>query len=295
MNTKHFQCFLMLAKYQNFSKAAEQLCISQPALSRQIADMEKQFGVQLFVRSSRSVELTTAGLLLRNEASSLIHHLEQLTLKMRSANNGYTGHVRLAALGHISEIFHQIWKNVHAQMAGCEFELEQYDQETLKDALLSRQIDCALTPAFPLIPFQASIEMATVGTIRYCILVPLNDPLAHKEHIITKDLREKRLLLPEVSRQPALAEVLLKQSPAAVNWSANVPSILLKADAALGIGIVPEISVQACNSCGFAIRFVEDAPDREALVLAWYRNIRNPAVKHFIALYQEEYRRQQLA
>ncbi|WP_367924485.1 LysR family transcriptional regulator [uncultured Ruthenibacterium sp.] len=61
MNTTQLECFLAVAEFLNFSKAAEAVRISQPAVSHQIAALEAELGVQLFVRTSRSVELTREG------------------------------------------------------------------------------------------------------------------------------------------------------------------------------------------------------------------------------------------
>lgn len=61
--------FLTIAKERSFTKAAEQLHITQPTLSRQIAALEEEIGVPLFVRSGRNITLTDAGILFKRRAS----------------------------------------------------------------------------------------------------------------------------------------------------------------------------------------------------------------------------------
>ena len=63
MNTTQLECFVEVANYLNFSKAAQQLRLSQPAVSHQINTLEDELGVKLFHRTSKSVRLTQEGYL----------------------------------------------------------------------------------------------------------------------------------------------------------------------------------------------------------------------------------------
>lgn len=63
MNTVQLECFLAVAEYLNFSKAADFLKITQPAVSHQITSLEDELGTRLFVRTSKNVNLTEAGLM----------------------------------------------------------------------------------------------------------------------------------------------------------------------------------------------------------------------------------------
>ena len=64
VNTVQLECFLAVAQYLNFSKAAESVSITQPAVSHQIGSLEDELGVKLFVRTSKSVSLTREGIML---------------------------------------------------------------------------------------------------------------------------------------------------------------------------------------------------------------------------------------
>ena len=61
MNSFQAECFLALSKSLNFTQTAQEMYISQPTLSRNIAALEQEIGVQLLVRNTKSVELTAAG------------------------------------------------------------------------------------------------------------------------------------------------------------------------------------------------------------------------------------------
>lgn len=72
MNTIQLECFLAVAKHLNFSKAAEQIRITQPAVSHQINSLEEELDVKLFQRTSKSVSLTTEGMMFLPDADKIL-------------------------------------------------------------------------------------------------------------------------------------------------------------------------------------------------------------------------------
>ena len=72
MNTFQLQCFLAVAEHLNFTKAAEELHVTHPAVSQQIQSLEKELGAKLFQRSTRSVRMTEAGRLFWDDARQIV-------------------------------------------------------------------------------------------------------------------------------------------------------------------------------------------------------------------------------
>lgn len=94
MELKQLHYFLKVAEFLNFSRAAEALYISQPALSYQIAELERELGTELFTRDRRKVYLTPAGMALVEPAKSI---LEQAGLPARTGPAGQRSRGRPAA------------------------------------------------------------------------------------------------------------------------------------------------------------------------------------------------------
>ncbi|VVN66245.1 LysR family transcriptional regulator [Pseudomonas fluorescens] len=95
MEIRHFRYFLAVARQRNFTRAAEQLGIAPPTLTRQIQDMENTLGTRLFLRQQRQVSLTEAGAVLMIEAEATVRQFEFAQLNAQRAGRGETGHIEL--------------------------------------------------------------------------------------------------------------------------------------------------------------------------------------------------------
>lgn len=95
MDIRHFRYFLAVARQGNFTRAAEQLGIAPPTLTRQIQDMESELGTRLFVRQTREVSLTEAGAALLIEAEATVRQFESAQRNAQRAGRGDIGHIEL--------------------------------------------------------------------------------------------------------------------------------------------------------------------------------------------------------
>ena len=95
MELRQIECFLAVAEQLNFTRAAETLYISQPALSKQITRLEQEIGVQLFARKSRGIELTPAGTALYHAAERIFEAIDDAVKLARQAENA-SGTLRIA-------------------------------------------------------------------------------------------------------------------------------------------------------------------------------------------------------
>lgn len=95
METRVVKYFLTVAQTSNITKAAEQLHITQPTLSRQIMELEKELGVTLFNRESRHLQLTKAGTLFQQRATTLIQLLNQAESDLHQQEDKLAGKISL--------------------------------------------------------------------------------------------------------------------------------------------------------------------------------------------------------
>jgi len=96
MEFRHLRCFLAVAEELHFARAAERLHIDQSPLSRTIKELEEDLGARLFIRTTRSTQLTHAGRLLLEHVPRIFAAVEQARDSVKSAANGFHGQLRIA-------------------------------------------------------------------------------------------------------------------------------------------------------------------------------------------------------
>lgn len=187
--------FLVVAREQNMTRAAAELHISQPALSAQIADLERQLGIKLFKRTNKSTLLTEDGILFRARAQELIDLTNKIEAEFTSGNGNITGDIYLGCgethiMSHISNVFREIQKeypdiHLHIYSGDAEAVMERLDKGLLDMGLL-------LGPTF-----QEKYDYLSLGKYdSFGLLVPADCPLAGKDMVSVQELKELPILVP---------------------------------------------------------------------------------------------------
>ena len=102
MDIQHLRAFYEVARWRSFSKAAKELYLSQPAVSRQISSLEAEVGLPLFVRMANHISLTEAGRKLLGYAEEIIRTLEQANRTIQDLRDLRQGTVTVAADSYLS-------------------------------------------------------------------------------------------------------------------------------------------------------------------------------------------------
>jgi len=197
---------LAVAKYHNFSRAAEEVHLTRSALSQQIRKLECELGVDLFRRSTRSVELTDAGMEFVKIASGIIGELEGLKNTMHEYACSERGQI---AVGHFPGMegfgipdcfvsFQKTFQNV--EISYTEAECQQ-----LVALIEQGEIDVAfLTAADKMLPKGAVLEAYPMVTDFLGVEVSRTHPFAAREAVSWKELQGERLLAPPMMSGIAL-------------------------------------------------------------------------------------------
>ncbi len=177
---RHLVYFLEVARQLHFRKAAEALAVAQPALSRQIAQLEAAVGAELFVRSRRRVELTPAGRAFAKRIEPVLRSLAAAGREVQALTRGEEGHVRVAFTGlAMATVLPGILREFSRRFPGIRLELNESPSTAQLVALQAGELGCGFFhPGSTPTP---GIRTRLLLRERNGLLLPAGHPLAKKE------------------------------------------------------------------------------------------------------------------
>ena len=160
MEIAALKAFLAVSAEASFSRAAQRLFITQPAVSKRIASLEAELGVKLFDREGRKIRLTEAGLTLLPHAREIVHHADH-TRELLSALSGHIGGVlKMASSHHIG--LHRlpaILKRYARRYPQVELDLRFLDSETASRQVEAGDLELALVTLPERLPATLTMEV----------------------------------------------------------------------------------------------------------------------------------------
>lgn len=201
MEIRVLKYFLAVAQIGNITKAANSMHLTQPTLSRQLQDLEKELGQKLFVRSNHSVSLTPEGLILRKRAEEIIELVEKTEYEFNSIKDEISGDIYIGA-GETKSIklIADIMSRLKSNYPKIKFHIVSGDSEDLSEKLDKGILDfCIFIQPFEVENYSNKYGYMNLGEKDvWGILLRDDDPLAKKESIRIGDLKNLPIL---ISRQ----------------------------------------------------------------------------------------------
>ncbi len=188
MELRVLRYFLALAREENISKAAESLYITQPTLSRQLAELEEELGTTLFIRGKRKITLTEEGMLLRRRAEEMVELEIKTENEFRQRNENLSGTVSIgAAETRAAEIFPRAIESFRKKYPDVTFDIHSDIADHVKERLDRGVLDIGLLVEPGEI---GKYEFMRLGIEDRCgILMSAKSPLAEKEYVTVEDLQ----------------------------------------------------------------------------------------------------------
>jgi DNA-binding transcriptional LysR family regulator len=204
---RHLVYFREVARHLHFRKAADALAVAQPALSRQIAQLEAALGAPLFVRSRRRVELTAAGRLLAERVEPLLRAMAGVPAELRSLAQGRTGRVRVAFTGlAMATVLPGILREFHRCSPGIRVELNESPTSAQLTALQAGELDCGFFhPDAPTPGLQTRLLLREKNGV----LLPAGHALARRPGLRLRDLAATPFVLFPRSHNPGFYDRVL--------------------------------------------------------------------------------------
>lgn len=197
MEFRLLEYFLAVAREQNITAAAESLHISQPALSTQLKNMEKEFGKQLLIRGvkgSRKVILTEEGMILRKRAEEMLSLMKRTEEEITGSNETIAGNVFIGTgETEIVRLFAKVAKKLQKEYPGIRYNISSGNAEHVLEYLDKGLIDFGLL--FTKIDPQKYEAIPVPIKDTWGVLMRKDSPLAKKEAICPEDLWDKPLIV----------------------------------------------------------------------------------------------------
>ena len=289
VEVRHLRCFLAVADTLHFGRAAEQLHLAQPAVSKSVRQLERELGVDLLVRTTRSVSLTAAGAEYADRARAVTARLAEAAVAARATADGRSGTLRLGVTG--SATFGFLPALARAASTAMPDVSLQVRTEMLtpeqERALLDDQLDVGV---LRLPTGSPDVDHVVVARERLVAALPADHPAADAtsaaDPLPLADLADATF----ITYADRTGSVVLRAVLDACQDAGFVPrrahevtetstTVALVA-AGLGVALVPE-SAAALNLDGVVFRSV-DSDRRLDLALAWVADRPRPVVTRLL-------------
>lgn len=287
MDIQQIKNFLVLCDTLNYRKAAEQINIVQPALSRQVQLLENDMGVLLLNRSKRAVSLTEAGMFFRNEAQRILQDLDKTIIRTAQVHNGEAGEIRIT---HSSSAMNTVVPGFLLKVKNKWPDLKTIAQETSNfqqiEMLLTRKSDLGVAPNIILPP---EVGSKIIYQENFVLILPAGHPLSKKKLTDLSVLKKETFILPQLSTGLGYVETILQIcqgfgfKPKVAHESAHSIGVLRLVEAGLGISIEPMSSVRGAN---MNVKLIElkTLPQKAVMILFWLHT-REKELNRFISMF----------
>ncbi len=198
MDTQHLQAFVAVAECGSFSAAAEQLHLTQPAVSKRIALLEEQVNAPLFDRIGRQIALTPAGKLLLPRAKLILNQVDSAAQAIADLQGAISGKLSIATSHHIGLHYLPPYLRQYSQSyPDVQLDLHFLDSEQAYQEVLQGRFDLALVTLALESNQRVSVTQLWQDELRF-VAAP-NHPLATHSPLSFADLSRHRAIMPDIN------------------------------------------------------------------------------------------------
>jgi len=274
-----------LVRYRHFGRAAEACAVSQPALSMQIRDLEKELGVELVERRPGEAALTDVGLEVARRGERVLAATRDLVDFARHRGRVLSGRLKLGIIPTLAPyVLPKVLPDLQARYPDLTVELRETQTKALIEELAAGELD-AIMLALPL-P-DADIETIRLFDDAFLLAVPADDPLPRSARVNPREIDQQRLILLEEGhclRDQALAYCATAQQHMPLRLGAtSLATVMQMVANGYGVTLVPEVAVdvEVRDERVKLLRFTAPEPGR-TIGLGWRRT--SPRKADFLAL-----------
>ena len=289
MELRHLRYFVAVGEEQHYGRASHRLRIAQPALSRQIQDLEEEVGFKLFERLPRGVKLSTAGKLFLEDARRILQDVSDAAARAARVARGNSGTLRVGFSENAS--WHgavpDSFRRFREQQPDAELRLQPAASLEQLEAVRSDRLDAGFLNFMP--KADPELDQLLVAIQHVELAAPKKHPLTKLKKPRLRDLTDTPFVWFPRWASPVFYDRLMHEcyrgglkSPRIVQEGLNEATILSLVSTGLGVGWVLGTARWRCPET-VAILPVVDLDMPVPLTLAWRKDNTSPLLANFIA------------
>jgi LysR family transcriptional regulator, benzoate and cis,cis-muconate-responsive activator of ben and cat genes len=284
---RHLRYFVAVAEMENVSRAALKLHVSQPALSRQIRDLEDELGFSLLERTAKSVRLTDAGRVFLDNARALLQNADEAVTKARAVANaettelqvGYLPEPTVEILPKTLRAFQQATPNVHVRLL-------DWNIKNILDGIRDGRLQLGLIVPPPKASALHDLRYEELFHVRVCVVVALQHPFARRRAIPIAEVAAEPLIGLTREDYPGYYDHLsiifskVKQKPRVVEEYDSYYGIISAVEAGTGVALAGDVFRR---NLGNRVKFLHIAPEPKSVsvVIVGKKGRLSPAAEKF--------------
>lgn len=290
MDIRHFRYFLAVARQRNFTRAAEQLGIAPPTLSRQIQDMEQALGTRLFLRQQREVSLTEAGATLLLEAEATVRQFELAQRNAQRAGRGEIGHIEL---GYVASAVYSgvLQKQVQEFVGDCpdvSLNVRECPMPTLPARIADGRLDIGYIRSPMTLP--EGVEAIRLEAEGFVLALPAQSWLCRLPQIACEHLLNETFILPEQINGTLQVAAEGGFAPRLGAQPGGLVAVMALVSLGQGVAVVPESVVGHLGLPQVLYRPIVGSSAASWLSLIHRRFEQAPAVARYIEQVRRDHR-----
>lgn len=280
MELRNIRTFVEAARTLHFGEAAQQVHITQPALSRQIQKLEAELGVQLFDRKGHGVVLTHAGRAFLEEAVKILERVDRAVERTQRVGRGMAGIVRIGFVASLTfSLIPELIRQLKKKAPDIRLELQELGTAQQLAAIYGDTLDVGLVR--PPIDREEGIRSRHVLSERIVAVLHSKHPLTEKQELEVFDLSAEPFVMYPRDMGPGLFDRIISIchragfSPKVVQEAGLVPTVVGLVSGGIGVALVPE-TVKYFGAASVEFRPLRDSEAVTELIAVWRKDRMTP-------------------
>jgi len=289
MELRHLRYFVAVGEEQHYGRAAQRLRVAQPALSRQIQDLESEIGFQLFDRLPRGVRLSAAGKTFLADARLILQQVNEAALRAGRVARGLAGTLRVGFTESAS--WHGVvpasFREFRLGQPAAELQLSPLLSLDQVQAVRSGRLDAGFVFNMP--KTDPELDQVLVASQTLVLAVPKGHPLTRSKSLRLRDLADSDFVWFPRRQSPAYYDRLMQAcsrggltTPRIVQEAADQATLLALVACRLGVAFVSDATRWRCPK-DVLLRPVVDLYLPIAFSLIWRKDNASPLLARFVA------------